>query len=180
MCLLAGLRTPADLLMCEPSALLGRTDRNGFAPTTENQALSNWSDLRGHGARDYFYNWDVNETQTTTEGDGESQSLLNWWWWRRGRRGENQESSVLLLHQWLMRLFLGSYWKKKKKKVFQNKAFNSSDLAVLLFSKGASETLWLLVNSTSNQVIKLHLMHSAFCCFFFLFVLASSLRPVIN
>lgn len=26
---------PVDLLMCEPNALLGWTDRNGFAPTTE-------------------------------------------------------------------------------------------------------------------------------------------------
>lgn len=41
MRLLTGPRTPADLLTREPSALLGRTDRNGFAPTTENQALSN-------------------------------------------------------------------------------------------------------------------------------------------
>lgn len=127
MRLLTGPRTPADLLMREPSALLGRTDRNGFAPTTENQALSNWSDLRGHGARDYFYNWDINETQTTTEGDGESQSPLNWWWGGREKKRKSRIKPVVapVSHD----AILGMYWKprqlKKKKKSFPERSRNS-------------------------------------------------------
>lgn len=130
MRLLTGPRMPADLLMREPSALLGRTDRNGFAPTTENQALSNWSDLRGHGARDYFYNWDINETQTTTEGDGESQSPLNWWWWGGGEKKKRKSRIKPVVAPVSHDAILGMYWKpwqlkKKKKKSFPDRRCNS-------------------------------------------------------